>query len=70
MVLNLGPLDRESSDRVPRSDSEKHSMFKVSKKNIFKIINKNTRMMSGASIVIFENMLRFMLLLLLLNSNK
>ena len=34
------------------------------------ILNKDTRMMSGASIVDFEHILLFVLLLIWLNSNK
>ena len=49
-------------------------MFKGSKKNnvsdIFKVNNKDTRTTSGASIVNFEHVPHFILLILLLNSNK
>ena len=38
--------------------------------NIFKVKNKDTRTMSGASIVIFEHVSRFILLLILLNLGK
>ena len=37
---------------------------------MFKVNNKLTNMTSGASIVNFEHVLRFILQLLLLNSNK
>ena len=52
-------------------------MFKVIKKthennipNIFKVNNKVTRAMSGASFLNFEHMSHLILLLLLQNSNK
>ena len=49
-------------------------MFKGSKKNnvsdIFKVNNKDTRTTSGASNVNFEHVPYFILLILLLNSNK
>ena len=49
-------------------------MFKGSKKNnvsdTFKVNNKDTRTTSGASIVNFEHVPHFILLILLLNSNK
>ena len=38
--------------------------------NIFKVKNKDTRTMSGASIVIFEHVSHFILLLILLNLSK
>ena len=38
--------------------------------NIFRVNNKDTRTMSGASVVKFENISHYILLLLLLNSNK
>ena len=38
--------------------------------NIFKVKNKDTRTMSGASFVNFEHILHYILLLSLLNSNK
>ena len=38
--------------------------------NIFKVNNKDTRTTSGASVVNFEHISHFILLLLLLNSNK
>ena len=38
--------------------------------NIFKVNNKDTRTMSGAFVVKFENISHYILLLLLLNSNK
>ena len=52
-------------------------MFKVIKKthennipNIFKVNNKDTRAMYGASFLNFEHMSHLILLLLLQNSNK
>ena len=38
--------------------------------NIFKVNNKDARMVSGVSIVTFEHISNFILHLLLLNSNK
>ena len=38
--------------------------------NIFKVNNKDTRTMSGASLVNFEHILHFILLSLLLNLNN
>ena len=51
-------------------------MFKVTRKrednvsNIFKVSIKDTRVMSGASIVNFEHISHNIILLLLLNSSK
>ena len=51
-------------------------MFKVSKKhwnntsNMFEVNNKYTRTTTGVSVVNFEHILEFILLLLLLNSSK
>ena len=49
------------------------SMFKISKKNTWttcQVYSKNDRTTSGASIVNFEHISHFILLLILLNSNK
>ena len=66
-------------DRTPRSDTEMHQVQSQQKQLeqyvkyiqhcIFRVNNKDTRMMSGASIVNFEHVLSF-ILLILLNLNK
>ena len=54
---------------VQTQQKKKHAHTrKVS--NIFKDENKDTRMMSGASVVGFEHISNFILLLLKLNLNK
>ena len=59
---------------APRSNSKSAKKNKKrhwnNMSNIFKVNNKDTRTTTGASIVNFEHIYPFILLLLLVNSNK